>query len=37
MKLETIEINSTVDGVKRATEAFTDFAKGIDEIQNEKY
>jgi hypothetical protein len=37
MKLETIEINLTDDGVKRATEAFTDFAKGVDEIQSAKF
>ena len=37
MKLATIEINLTADDEKRATEAFTDFAKGVDEIQSAKF
>ena len=37
MKIETIEINLTTEGEKRATEVFTDFAKGVDEIQSAKF
>ncbi len=37
MKLATIEINLTSDGEKRAAEAFTEFAKGVDEIQSAKF
>ena len=37
MKLATIETNLTAEGAKRATEAFTDFAKGVDEIQSAKF